>query len=80
MKALKIITAFSLTLAMACGSPQTKETADSEGHMDSAITESGGSTDSDTTATATGSMSGSNGTGTDTTDVNRQKATRQQGQ
>lgn len=68
---LMIITCFSAILT-ACASPE--ERAQSEIDTNSAVINDTTSTD---TVTTTGSMSGSNGTGTDTTDMKRQKATRQ---
>ncbi|HKG06181.1 MAG TPA: hypothetical protein VKB19_06985 [Pedobacter sp.] len=78
---MKIRNFFFITTAcilMACGSQETADTSDTDtGFRES---ENVADTIADTSANATGSMSGSNGTGTDTTDMKRQKATRQKGQ
>ncbi|RZK71279.1 MAG: hypothetical protein EOO92_20580 [Pedobacter sp.] len=64
-----------ISLLAACASPEERSKNDIDTTQEYTASDTAG-TD---TVTQTGSMSGDNGAGADTTDVNKQKATRQSG-
>ena len=75
MKTKFLLIALATSLMAACASPEQR----AEGTIDTVEPMTAQDSMGKDTITHTGSMSGDNGAGADTTDMNRQKATRQAG-